>query len=230
MAATYQDIGTMAAAISAVSPAWPTHQTGDLGLLFVETSNQTPGATWPPTGWTLIGTPPGTTSEPTKLFVCWKIATSSSESAPTVQDSGDHQIAVIMTVRGAADSSPISDYAQGSQTNSLSVAFPTLTGDEPSGLVICASSRSDDAAGAEFTGWSSAYHTLTERFDNGSAVGNGGGIGIATAILNSSGDFLAGSVNISAAMPGDQSYITFAIGTLAVTAGSGKKSATASCC
>ena len=48
-------------------------------------------------------------------------------------------------------------------------------------LVALIGCRSNDLAGANFSAWTNAnLANLTERFDNGSTTGNGGGVGMAT--------------------------------------------------
>lgn len=129
--------GNFYAATAAVTPQWPAgHQTNDIGVMTVQTSNQALGSI--PTGWAYAGTLPlgvGTAGAAgsTMLHVLWKRATSSAETAFSVGDSGDHQVARITVLRGCRVSgSPIdvsSFSTLGTASTAVSIASITTTVD-----------------------------------------------------------------------------------------------------
>lgn len=241
MAANYQAIGTAVGSAGSITTlAWPTHITDDLGLLFVETSNQAPGGTWPPTGWTVIESiPAGTTN--TVLYVLWQRATSSAMGNVTITDSGDHQYAVIMTIRGAAKTgNPIHAYLNEAFSATTSPQFSgsciissnDLTLNTTDFLYILAASWDLDNASPLFSNWIDYFSGgLQERANAGTTQGNGGGIGIATKTATNT-TFINGYppfVTISSAADCAAWAIIIQPEPPALS-GSGKKSAVASSC
>jgi hypothetical protein len=100
----YQASGSAISGAASVDAVWPTHQANDIGILLVETANE---ALSTPTGWTDIYTPTGVGSAGgtgARLYAFWKRAASSSEANVTTGDSGDHQLAIILTYRGCRTS------------------------------------------------------------------------------------------------------------------------------
>jgi hypothetical protein len=87
---------------AAMTIAWPSgHQTDDIGFLFISSANQ---AISTPTGWNVINTPTGVGTAGTngvRLAAFWKRATSSSEAAVSISDSGSENEAVMVALRGA---------------------------------------------------------------------------------------------------------------------------------
>src|SRR5688572_9527463 len=79
------------------SPGHPTDiQTGDIELLVIETNGGQPGTT-STSGWTQLSSSPQDSSA-SCLAVYWHRYTA-GDAVPTVNDSGDHQIAYIFSVR-----------------------------------------------------------------------------------------------------------------------------------
>ena len=89
--------------ISPFSVAWPAgHQVGDVAILIVETANQ-PASLATPAGFTYIGgsgTGTGGLSTASRIDVWWCRATSTSMSSVGIGDSGNHQVALMVTFRG----------------------------------------------------------------------------------------------------------------------------------
>lgn len=183
---TFQAAGTPASGIGDVSPAWPTHQAGDTALLIVESTGGQAAALSVPAGFVEVGNSPsatGTTTLGTRLTVFYCKATSGSMSAPTVTDPGNHAYAVIITFRGGYTGGYPFDVtaAQQKASASTSVSITGVTTTRPNCLVIGIVGRDNDAAGAAFSSWADAsLANVTERFDNGTTDGNGGGIGVVT--------------------------------------------------
>src|SRR5207244_7520025 len=100
---TYQAAGTIQSGTGTLTVAWPAHAIGDIGLLILETQNEAVTLGTNAANWTSVTNSPqgtGTTSTGTRLTVFWSRATSTSMGAVGVNDSGDHQIAQILTFRG----------------------------------------------------------------------------------------------------------------------------------
>src|SRR3989449_4991266 len=98
-APTFQAAGTSQNGTGAVSPAWPAHAIDDLALLFIESDGSQPATLSTPAGFAAVLNSPQTTGAActgTTMNVFWARATSTSMSAPTVADSGDHNYAQIL--------------------------------------------------------------------------------------------------------------------------------------
>jgi hypothetical protein len=122
--------GTTSSAGSSTVPWGAGHQADDIGILVVQTANQTVAT---PAGWTLldsIGTGTAGASGATALWVFWKRATSSAEADASVTDPGDHFRARIMVFRGcetsgAPFSGSVVKSAVASVATAVSIANPT---------------------------------------------------------------------------------------------------------
>jgi len=140
--------------------------------------------------------------------VPWNVLSNVSSGITTVLN---HISAVVLAFRGCPvvgepwnvitpDSSGTGTSITISGTNGAPSSGPTTMDDC---LVVAASSHSNDTAGATFSGWTNAdLANVTERFDDGTIVGNGGGIGIATGEKATAGAFGATTVTNSTVNPG----------------------------
>lgn len=173
---TVVGVGTAAAGTGAVTPTLPSGWAeDDILLLFVETDK---GEAVTVDGWSAApNTPYDSTGlqTNTRLTVLWKRA-GSSESDPTTSDSGDHQIAGIMAVRGCVTTY---DPFLVSSCSNVFTNFTTYISDV---LVVNAGALGTDGlTTGQFSSWTNAtLSSLTERFDEFTDVGNGGGFGVAT--------------------------------------------------
>jgi hypothetical protein len=165
----------------AVSPSWPAeHASGQLGVMIVQTAAQSLGTL--PTGWTRFSGSPWTVgtagaSGSVGIELLYKFAASSTEVAQSIGDSGDHQIARILTFSGvdpatvwnAISSSTVS-------TASTAVTFPTIAPNVANTRILFvvgnATDSSADQYGASYTNGSISIsgHTNTN-----SSIGVGGG-------------------------------------------------------
>jgi hypothetical protein len=113
-----------------------------------------------------------------------------SESNPVVADSGDHNIAMVAGFRGCATTGDpwdqkITTADAVSNTGFSAQGFTTTV---PECLIVVAGCVATDIGTARFGSWANASLTsVTERFDQASIVGNGGGIGMATGIKATAG-------------------------------------------
>src|SRR3989344_9195390 len=212
---TFVACGAMAAGAGAVTPALPTGwQQNDIFLLFVESANQ-PGAA--PSGYTQVtNSPQGTgtagSTGATALEVFWKRA-GASESAPTVADRGNHTDATICAFRGVITTGNPWDITNGGveATSDTSLSATGNTTTITDAMVIIATANDIDAAvTTRYSAWANASLTsVTERYDQGTNAGNGGGIGIATGEKASAGAYGATTATLSAS--GVKGFMTIAL-------------------
>ena len=110
------------------------HQADDIGVIVVQTANQTVST---PTGFTLlgnIGTGSAGAAGAVAVWVFWKRATSAAEGDVTIADAGDHVRARMLLFRGCEtsgsplDGAAVTDtVAAASATTAVSIAMPTTT-------------------------------------------------------------------------------------------------------
>lgn len=182
---TPTNAGTMQSSVGSASLVWPTHITGDLGVLVIETSGA--DSTLTPSGWThFTGSPLTDIADATgsKLNVLWKRATSSSEPNVTIADPGDHFVAIIYGVRGAKlVGDPFNAISTSIKTTaSTTVTFPDVTTTTDDCLVMLIASRPDDSTTTtNFSGYTNTNLSFVAEFAEAAfSAGNGGGFTVAT--------------------------------------------------
>jgi len=221
-APTFVAAGTVASGTGAITPALPAGvQANDILLLFLETANQAisisnqNGGTWTQvTGsisnqnggtWTQVtGSPQGTGTAggtaATRLTVFWS-RYNGTQGAPTVSDSGNHQLGRMIAIRGATTSGDPWDVTAGGveAASDTSGSIPGATTTVANDLVVVAIATSlpDADSTAKFSGWTNANLSgLTERTDNTVKAGNGGGLAIATGGKATAGAYGATTVTL----------------------------------
>lgn len=189
MPAAFQAAGAVAQSdVGNVTPAWPAHVAGDIGLLLIES-----GGWWAQllalSGWQRVPGAPRRAGQETQssnvyLDVWWKRAASGAEAAPTVQFVRNRLRAVILTVRGAAPSNRPFTAAEGdSEGVSTSVNAPSVTTTESNQLVMNIVANSTFTNTAQGSGWANgALTSLTEVFDSNAAIGDGSGFSVVTGL------------------------------------------------
>lgn len=97
---------------------------------------------------------------------------------PTLGAVTDHQAGVILTWRGCkASGNPWDVIATTVQnTTTTTPSAPAVTTTVGKTCIVSIISRGVSTAVAQFSGWG---NSATERYDAGTAVGNGGGVGVA---------------------------------------------------
>jgi hypothetical protein len=170
---------------------WPTHATGDLGILITECHGDGTFGT-PTGGWTQFpNSPQGTgTGAGTKLSAWWKRAASGSESSVNISNTGNHIIAAIHVWRNVvASGNPYTVTSGGVKASaSTALSVPGVTTTDDFQKIVYIASRDNDSAAATFSNWANAsLGVVLELFDAGSAIGDGGGWGIASGILAAAG-------------------------------------------
>ena len=192
-APAFQAAGTAQSGTGNITVPWPTHQTGDVALLFIESCGGQAANLGTPAGFAAVTNSPqytGSGTAGTRITVYWCRATSSSMASPVVTDPGDHVYGRILTFRGVvASGNPWDVTAGGAKASaSTTTTFGTVTPTVSNALIVLAASRDNDSASAAWSSWTNAnLSSLAERSDEGTTQGNGGGIGLATGIKVTAG-------------------------------------------
>lgn len=193
MAAVYQAIGNQSAGAASVNVAWPTHLTGDLGLMVIETGGEGTTLTVP-SGWTAVTGSPVTavaSNAGSKLQVWYKFAASNAEANVATGDSGDHQVARIVTFRGIDPTTPfdVTPVTATKTTASTTVTWNAITTVTDGALIVLIATRPDDSTST--TAFSNPVNSnltgLTERGEAGSNAGHGGGWVVVTGTKDTAG-------------------------------------------
>jgi len=201
-------VGAAVAGTGGVTPPLPTGvQKDDILIMYLETENQ---AVTAPTGWTQVHAPSITTGTPTRLTVLWKRAVA-GEAAPNVPDPGDHVIARIIAVSGCIKTgNPWNVTGQGTEeTSDTSVEFVSVTTTVDQCLVLQAASTGVDVSStAHASAWANSnLQAVTERMDNWTAEGAGGGFAVASGLKIKAGAIGATTATVGTAAPKAQSTI-----------------------
>ena len=195
----FQAVGTTSRGHGFITPAWPTHLAGDVGLLFIETCGGDDAAPVfvNSSGFEEVDGSPqatgaGTTG--TRLSVYWCRASSTTAPAPKILDPGNHIMAVIMTFRGCVEAGePWNTTAGGvGSTPWQYTNWSAVNTTVDNCLIVLAASREYSGATGQYSDWAMepahGATNLQERYDGGGTVGNGGGLVVATADMNAYGD------------------------------------------
>lgn len=205
---TWQAAGTLAGGTGAVSPAWPTHQTNDIGLLVCETAGGEAASLTTASGFASVTNSPQATGAGTagsQLTVWWARATSSGMAAPTVGDAGDHTICSIVTFRGVrANGNPWDTTAGGVKAGaSTTTTWDAVTTANNNELIVNIATRDNDSAAAAWSAQANAsLGSVTERVDTGSTSGNGGGYTVTTGTLATAGNSGATTATVTSTVDG----------------------------
>ena len=217
---TFVAAGAIASGTGTIAPALPAGlAAGDVLLLFVETANEATsvsganGGTWTQVSGSPQGTGTAAGASATRLTVFWS-RYNGTQGAPTLADSGNHQAARMIAIRGAAASGNPWDVTAGGveATSDTSASVPGATTTVANTLVVIAVAGSlPDANGtANFSGWTNGnLSSLTERTDNTHNTGNGGALGIATGVKATAGAY--GSTSATHASAAVKGMISIAI-------------------
>jgi hypothetical protein len=192
--------GAVASGTGAITPSFPSGiAAGDILLLFLETSNQaisvsnSNGGTWAAVTNSPQSTGTAAGSTGARLTAFWS-RYNGTQGAPTTSDSGNHQLGRIIAIRGAAASGNPWDVTAGGveATSDTSGSIPGTTTTVANTLVVAAIATSlpDSSTTTDFSSWTNSNLTgLTERTDNTTSSGNGGGLGIATGTKATAGAY-----------------------------------------
>lgn len=219
-------IGTAVGGGSAdITPTLPAHQADDWLYVDVETADE--AVTCSTSGWNEALDSPQSVAAGAgsiRITTFCKLATSSSETDPTIQGAANHKYAVPYRVRGAKTTGEgVNVTAGGTESTSdtsLSMGGDTTTVAEC--LIVNSCARSSDFATAQFSGEAdSSLTNLTELHDAGTATGNGGGIGIWSGEKATAGAY--GPMTATLANAGTKAFISRAFEPLASVTAIGKE-------
>lgn len=205
MLPVFQAAGTLEAGIAALPVPWPAHEQGDIALLFVQTANEAVTLSDAQGFVEVPDSPQGTgvagAAGSVRLAVFWCRATSDAMAAPTVADSGNHQIARILTFRECVRTGNPYDVTAGDTgASNTAVTIPGDTTTRPDCLVLAIVADAIDLGGARFSGAANAsLANLTELVDSGSTSGTGGGISVVAGSKTSAGAVNATTGTLSSA-------------------------------
>lgn len=186
MPATFVATGPVNASAGLSTIGWPTHQTGDVGIMVIESGGDDTTPT--PVGWSHFSFSPVVdvaSTEGSKLSVLWKFAESGAESDVTIADLGDHWVGNITTFRGVADP-PTNVRSTGTKTTASTTAtLPSVTPTDDSCVILLICSRPNDSADTNHFGLAvNANLTgITEVVEGGTTLGHGGGYVIQRAVM-----------------------------------------------
>lgn len=180
--------GASAAGQASITVPWPVggHQADDIGLLFVESAGGEPANLGTAAGFAAVTGSPyatGATTAGTRLSVYWCRATSGSMTSPVVTDPGNHAYGRILVFRGCTTTGDPWD-ATGGGVKAAAAANATVTGvttTVDNTLVVQALAWDLDNAGALVTAQTNAgLANVTNRSNEGTALGTGGGFSVWT--------------------------------------------------
>jgi hypothetical protein len=202
----------MSSSLGNVTPALPTYSENDILLLCVQSCNEAIAA---PAGYSEVtnspqGTGTAAVAGSVRLAVFWKRA-SSSESSPTVTDTGDHTNAFIVSISGCITSGDPFDVTAGDveATGSAVVTCPgvTTTGDRELIVNIVANPR--DSGSAQLGTPTNADLTdLKLFFQDNSTVGLGGGLTVFTGLKVAAGAVASTTSTVTSCL---QARVTLAL-------------------
>jgi Concanavalin A-like lectin/glucanases superfamily len=204
-------VGAAASGTDAITPGLPAGTVaGDVLLLFIETAG---GDVVPAmAGWVDAPASPVIMGADTRLTVRWHVH-AAGETAPTVPDSGDHQVGRIVGFYDVDPDDPFDVTAAGTEASDTSVSFPAVTTTRPqTRLVNAIATGTDVASTAQMSAAANVNTTVThvrERVDNWTSAGNGGGIGVITAAKNGAG--ATGSTTATLTTAATKAMLTLAL-------------------
>lgn len=202
----FQAQSLLLSSVGSLTVNWPTHQTNDVALLFVESAGGEPVTLSTANGFVEVSNSPqatGTTTNGTRLHVFWCRATSGSMAAPVIADAGNHVIAIMQTYRNVVTSGNPWDTTGGGTKGSASTTL------QVGGITTAVTDTLDVIAVTEDIGDFSAFTSnasnsslasLTRRADSSDTAGNGGGIAIYTGDLPFQGNTGATTMNLTASV------------------------------
>lgn len=212
----FRSAGVHASGIGNVTPALPVGwQENDIFILSVNSSNEAISA---PAGWTEVSaSPQGTGTAVTigavRLAVFWRRATS-SESAPTVTDTGDHTLAQITAYADCVTSGDPIDVAAGDvlAVADTPITWPSVTTTVTNTMVVNLLATSRDSTTSGMSNGNPTNASLTDprnRFNDGSSSGTGGSLSVIDGFKAAIG--ASGSTTHTCTGPFTQARITLAL-------------------
>ncbi|MCI0584111.1 MAG: hypothetical protein L0227_14710 [Chloroflexi bacterium] len=203
---TFVNAGTFVAAASgSISPGLPAGwAVDDIHILVMESRSNESGQSLP-TGYSHVsGSSIGTPTTPgTRLHVAWRRA-QSGDAAPSITILANHLTARIFGFRGCVttgDPWDVTATGTNDTSSSGSKSIPGATTTVADTLVAAIiASGADVTSSTEFSAWANAdLAAVTERGDDMSLSGGGGGTGLATGEKATAGTYAATTVTVVSA-------------------------------
>jgi hypothetical protein len=192
MAPTVVNVGAIASSTSAITPAFPASiAAGDVLVTVAECEGVTaPGAYTLPSGWAHITGSPILQGTNTRLWVIWALY-DGVMTAPSLGDSGDHNIGRMIAIRGCPTTGNPWDVVATAveSVSDTSATWPGVTTTVDDTLVLEIISTGADIASTTMVGTltNANYTGITKQVDNWVIAGNGGGIGVVTGVKATAG-------------------------------------------
>jgi hypothetical protein len=159
------------------------------------------------------------------VFYRWVTGT---EAAPGVGDSGDHQIARIVAYSGVDLTTPFDAQAGSVKTTASTTAtFPNVTTTVNDCMVLMMEAHAlPDSTSTAIAGTRAGSNLtgVTERMDNNTNAGNGGGFSLAEGLKAAAGSVTGGTVTLTTSTIG--AHITLALRPAPLAARTGDLAAT----
>lgn len=191
--------------------------TNDILILAVETANQavsitnSAGGTWTEVTGSPIGTGTAGAAVATRVTVFWS-RYNGTQTAPTISDSGDHQLAIMTAWRGCPtaidpfDGTPAGTTDNTADNQSVTSAITTT---QKNSLVVHHVALDLETTGV--SSWSNGNLTgLAENIQGSSAAGNDGRLEVASGVKVEPGDTGATTATLSDSLAID-AHFTFAL-------------------
>jgi hypothetical protein len=189
--------------VGAITPAFPsgyTAVTDDVALTFLECESA--DVVTPPSGWAVLNAQTVSTGITTKLTVLWRRLVG-GDTAPSIADAGDHLIGRMMIVRGCvATGNPWNNFFGTTEpVADTTVAVPAIVTPADDCLIVAAFGTGQDVAStANASGWANpTLDGLTERMDDWTTSGTGGGFAVATGVAARAGGVAQTTANVATA-------------------------------
>jgi hypothetical protein len=184
-------VGAQATSLTAITPAFPAGiAAGDTLLTIAECEGVTaPGAYTLPTSWAHLTGSPILQGTNTRLWVIWRLY-DGVFTAPSLGDSGDHNIGRMIAIRGCPTTgNPWDVVAVATEAVSDTTAvFPGVTTTTADTLVLeIISTGTDTTTGQMSTVTNGNYSSITSRMNDWTTNGNGGGFAVVSGIKATAG-------------------------------------------
>jgi hypothetical protein len=192
MPPTVVNVGAVTSSASAITPAFPASIAADDILVTVaECEGVTaPGAYTLPTNWAHVTGSPVQEGTNTRLWVIWR-RYDGVFTAPSLGDSGDHNVGRMIAIRGCPTTGNPWDIAASAveATSDTSATWPGVTTTVDDTLILEIISTGTDVASTANLGalTNATYTNIVEQMDNWVISGNGGGIGLVSATKATAG-------------------------------------------
>ena len=151
-----------------------------------------------PAGWAHVtGSPVAHGDSTTILNVLWRRA-QGGDTDQLVADPGDHQVGVIIGIRGCRPSGdPWDAIGTGTLSATATPSIPGITAPNNDSLVVVINCNGTDDTGDNYSSWANAtLSSFTERSSPGTIANNGGSFSVATGTLASAGSTGTSTVTI----------------------------------